>query len=67
MLSLYFDKLMGKIEEHERKKYLLVDDYMLNKVLDKIKEIISIEKFNTRIQFNTKIMIQTINFQITLP
>ena len=29
---------MGKIEEHEGKKYLMVNDYMLNKVLDKIKE-----------------------------
>ena len=30
----------------------MVDDYMLNKVLDKIKEIISIEKFH-----DTKILI----------
>ena len=29
---------MGKIEEHEGKKYLMVNDYMLKKVLDKIKE-----------------------------
>ena len=49
MLSLYFDKLMGKIKEHERKKYLMIDGYMLNKVLDKIKEIITIQKIhNTR-------------------
>ena len=32
----------------------MVDDYMLDKVLDKIKEIISIEKFH-----NTKTMIDT--------
>ena len=32
-----------KIEEHEGKKYLMVDVYMLHKVLDKIKEIINIE------------------------
>ena len=32
-----------KIEEHEGKKYLMVDVYMLRKVLDKIKEIINIE------------------------
>ena len=32
--------LILKIEEHERKKYLMVDDYMLNKVLDKIKILI---------------------------
>ena len=36
MSSLYFHGLMGKTEEHERKKYLMVDDYMLNKVLYKI-------------------------------
>ena len=49
MLSLYFDKFMGKIKEHERKKYLIIDGYMLNKVLDKIKEIIAIQKIhNTR-------------------
>ena len=39
-------KLMDKIEEHERKKYLMVEDYMLDKVSDKIKEIIEIEKFD---------------------
>ena len=32
--------LILKTEEHERKKYLMVDDYMLNKVLDKIKILI---------------------------
>ena len=32
----------------------MVDDYMLDKVLDKIKEIIGIEKFN-----DTKIFIET--------
>ena len=32
----------------------MVDDYMLDKVLDKIKEIIAIEKFD-----NTKILIET--------
>ena len=32
MLSLHYHELMGKIEEHEKKKYLMVDDYMLNKV-----------------------------------
>ena len=30
---------MGKIEEHEGKKYLMVDDYRLDKVLFKIKEL----------------------------
>ena len=33
---------MKKVEE----KYLLVDDYMLRKVLEKIKEILGIEKYD---------------------
>ena len=49
--SLYYNRLIRKIEEHEeKKKCLMIDDYVLNKVLDKIKAIISIEHFN-----NTKI------------
>ena len=28
MLSLHYHELMGKIEEHEKEKYLMVDDYM---------------------------------------
>ena len=38
--------LMGKIEKHKWREYLMVDDYMLDKVLDQIKEIIGIEKFD---------------------
>ena len=38
----------------KEKKYLMVDNYMLNKVLNKIKKIISIEDF-----YNTKILIYT--------
>ena len=34
MLNLYYDELIGKIEEYEGKKYLVVDDYTLDKVLD---------------------------------
>ena len=42
MLSLHCHEWM--IEEHEeKKKYLVVDNFMLDKVLDKIKEIIGIE------------------------
>ena len=52
MLSLYFYKVMERIEEHEGKKYLMVDEYILNKVFDKITEIISIEKCD-----DTKILI----------
>ena len=62
MLSLYFHELMGKIEELEGKKYLMVDDYIVDKVLDKIKEIIGIEKFD-----DTRILIDTDdNCQMTL-
>ena len=38
ILRLYYDELIGKTEEREGKKVLMVDDYMLNKVLDKIKK-----------------------------
>ena len=37
---------MRKIEEHEGKKHLIVDDYVLDIVLDKIKMIIGIEKLD---------------------
>ena len=40
MLSLYYHNLMGEIEEYERRKHFIVNDYMLNKVWDKIKETI---------------------------
>ena len=33
-------KLMRKIEEHEEKRSLMVDDYILEKVSDEVKEII---------------------------
>ena len=45
---------MGRIKEHEGKKHLMVDDYVLDKILDKIKEIIDIEEFD-----NAKILIDT--------
>ena len=45
---------MGKIEEHEGKEYSVVDDYMLDKVLNKVKEIIVMEKFD-----DTKNLINT--------
>ena len=32
-LRLHYDELIGKTEEHEGKKYLIVDDYMLDIVL----------------------------------
>ena len=45
-LRLYFYKLMQKIEEHDRKKYFMVDNYMVDTSLDKINEIIGIEIFD---------------------
>ena len=47
---------MGKIAEHEGKKYSIVDNYMLNKVLGNMKEIIAIEKFD-----DTKVLIDADN------
>ena len=44
MLRLHYHELMGKVEKHEGKKYLMVDDYMLNRVLGNFKERKSIEK-----------------------
>lgn len=53
MLSLSYHELIGITEEHEEKK-IMVDDYMLHKVLDKLKKIIDIKKFD-----DTKIFIDT--------
>ena len=54
MLGLDYPALTAKIEENVGKKYLIVDDYMLNKALAKVKEIIGIEKFD-----DTKTLIDT--------
>ena len=35
MLIFHYHELMGKTKEHEGTKYLMVNDYMLDKVLDK--------------------------------
>ena len=40
----------------KEKKYLMVDDYMINKVLDKIKAIIGMYKFD-----DTKILNDTVD------
>ena len=56
ILSLHYRELIGTIEEREGKKYLMVDDYMLDKVLDKVKEIIGIAQFDY-----TKILIDMDN------
>ena len=36
MSNLYYDELIEKIEECEGEKYLMANDYTLDKVLDKI-------------------------------
>ena len=54
MLILYLYKLIGKTEEPKGRLDLIVDGYMVYKVLNKIKEIISIEKFD-----DNKILINT--------
>ena len=46
MSSLYYHDLVGKIEEHDDKKYLTLGNNILNEVLDKIRDIIGIEKFD---------------------
>ena len=51
-LNLDYHELMRKIEEEGGKKHLVIHDYMLDKTLDKIKEIISIENID-----DTKILI----------
>ena len=56
LLNLYYDELIRKIEDYEGKKSSMIDDYMLDLVLDKIKKIISIEKFD-----NTKILINAVD------
>ena len=54
MFILHYQELIGKIEEHEGKKCLMIDDYMLDKISGNIKEITGIAKFD-----NTKILINT--------
>ena len=53
MLSLHYHELMGKVKKTE-KKYLIVNDYMLDKVLDKIKKATGIAQFD-----DNKILIDT--------
>ena len=53
MLSLYYDKLIGKIEEYEGQKYLMVVDYTLNEVLVKIKGIVIEKLGDIRILIDT--------------
>ena len=52
VVSLHYHGLMGKIKEHEGKKYLMVNDHMLDKVLDKIKEKVGIVKLDDTRDFD---------------
>ena len=54
MLSSHYHELIEKIEQHEKKIYLMIDVYMLDKVSNKIKEIINVDNFDS-----TKTMINT--------
>ena len=56
MSSLHYRELTREIKYHERDKYLMVDDYMVDKILERIKEITNIEEFD-----KTKILIDTNN------
>ena len=38
VLRMHYGELIWKFKEHERKKKMMVDDYILNIVLDKIKK-----------------------------
>ena len=50
---MHYGELIRKIEEHEGKKYLMIDDYMLDLLWDKI-EVLGIENFD-----NAKVLIDT--------
>ena len=52
ILGLHYHELMGTSEEQEAKK--LFDGWWLDKLLEKMKEIISFERF-----YDTKILIDT--------
>ena len=60
MLSLHYQELIGKVKE-AKEKNLMVDDYMLDTVLDRIKEIINIEELD-----NTKLSTRMISCQVIL-
>ena len=45
MLSLHYYELTENIERNERKTCLMVNYYMMDKVLDKIKETMGIVKY----------------------
>ena len=54
ILSLHCNKLKGKIEKKKGERYFIACHFILNKVLDKIKEMIGIKKYA-----DTKILVDT--------
>ena len=52
-LKLYYEELIGKIEKSEWKKYLMVDDFIIGKVLGKIKRISIKNREDTKILIDT--------------
>ena len=54
MFSRYYHESMRKIKKDEGKKYLMVKNYELDKVLEIIKEMVGIEKLD-----NTKMLVDT--------
>ena len=45
-IKICYQDLVKKTEEHDGKKYLMHNNNTLNNVLDKIKEIIGLKKFD---------------------
>ena len=45
LVILHYDELIGKLKEYGEITYMMVDDYMLDKVSNTIKEITAIGKF----------------------
>ena len=54
ILSLHYNKLKGKIEKKKGERHFIACHFILNKVLDKIKEMIGIKKYA-----DTKILVDT--------
>ena len=60
ILSLHYHELIGKVKEAKEKTFN-VWHYMLDTVLDRIKQIINIEEFD-----NTKVVTRMISCQVIL-
>ena len=45
MFSLYYHELKGNLKEHEGKKYLMVDDYVLTDEFDNTKFLIDTDDY----------------------